>query len=185
MRIKNYYNKHLRSLFISKFTYSFIYKIVKLNTGILQLGFKKEKINYGLAYLFLFVTTLVPPLHTMKFNSIRGKKKLFFSNLSITLSANYVFTFLERLNFQYFPGLENWLGILHNFILKRKFFSFFYFKIEDFSIFYELDFLVKFNFSVLQSFLQKWNCRFYFKHSSTNSYELVTLLRSFEFPAES
>jgi hypothetical protein len=155
MRIKYYYNKHLRSLLLSKFIYISSKHLIKLSNNVLQIGFKKEKLDYGLVYLFLFFITLITPLHSMKFVSIRGKKKLFFNKLGIKLNNNYAYIFLERLNVQYFPSLENWVGILHNFVLKKIFSCYYFIKIEDFSIFYELDFLVKFNFSVLQSFLNK------------------------------
>ena len=107
MRLKLYYKKHLRSLFLSKFVYYSIFQIIQLNHGILQLGFKKEKLNYGLAYVFLFLISHLTPMHNIKFNVIRGKKRLSFGTLSLKLQNSFFYIFLEKMNVIYLPNLEN------------------------------------------------------------------------------
>lgn len=181
MRLKYYYKKHLRSLFLSKFIYWNTNQVIKLSYAVFQLGFKKEKLNYSLAYLFLFLITNIVPTHNIKFNVIRGKKKLVFGNLIVKLKNNFFFIFLEKLNTLYLPNLENWAGVLNNFNFKNQFFFFKTIKFQDFSIFPELDFLVNFNFSNLQSISKKWICYLFF-FCFKNNYEFVTILRSLEFP---
>lgn len=155
MRLRSYYKKHLRSLFISKFVYVCFSEIINLRFGFLQVGFKKDKLNFGLAFMFLFLITCLHPRHNMKFNVMRGKKKLGFGALNVKLRNFFFFSFLEKMNILYLPNFENWAGVLKNLELSARFSSFKFLKFEDFSIFPELDFLLNFNFANLQSISQK------------------------------
>ncbi len=182
MRLNFYYKKHLRSLFLSKFLYISLNQIIKLNFGILQLGTKKKKINYGLAYLFLMLLTGIQPVHSLTFDMIRGKKKSKFNSFFVKFQKKNFFIFLEKLTIYYFVNFENWIGLLEKFYLKNFFSIYHSLRIFDFSIFFELDFLLNFNFSNLKSISSKWCCFLFFCNTANSSFQFITLLRSLEIP---
>lgn len=107
MRLKIYYRKHLRSIFISKFFYKVVHQVIRLQPGFLQLGFKKNNNNFVIAFLFLFFFSNSFPTVSVKFDFIRGRKKIKFKFLSVIFREKRFFIFLERLIFFYFVFLES------------------------------------------------------------------------------
>jgi hypothetical protein len=107
MCLKRYYKKHLRSLMISKFFLSSSYAIPIIESSYLSLGFKKEKIEFGLAYLLLFYMAQSSSKNIFGFTSIRGKKRIKLKSINVTLSLNKFYVFVEKCSSIYLINYES------------------------------------------------------------------------------
>ena len=149
MRFKNYYNSHLRSLISSKFYLRNNKKYLVSSPMLLSLGLKKIKQVPVLGYIFLFLVVHILPGFFIPFKVSQNKKKLDLSGISLILNSSFFLLLLEKLTSVYLPNYENWVGVKDNFFLAKQTKNIYFFRIINFSIFTELDFLLNFNYSSL------------------------------------
>lgn len=176
---KNFYTRTVQKDFVSRFTYSNSYEILKLEKITLNIQNEKSDINRTLLCDILgleFISSNLPVVTKARRNNIvLGILKNYPTGVKLDLHGLQMFDFLQKLGFFIFPKFK---VILKSSLLSSNF----SFSIKQIDNFQELTFFYKFFKHI--SFID-YNLKLkglFLKNKLENHIGFVFLVTSFNFP---